>query len=333
MEPDRSLATTRGPSAAAALGVALAVLLAACDSTGPGPGVSPSATAGDDGTVSPGVSPTPTVTPLSREDYIVELGRAADRVRRAFDSVKAARSYDGLAVRLVRARTSVGRAADDLAALTPPEDAAVVHGDLIDALRGYAAVLVNLTGDVDTRDVCGAPSAMSRLGQAGAGRSLRSATKALAGAGYRLGGGIAPPPKPLPSRNLGTGSFIVPGVRTGRGTLTINNRRARDGVVTLTAVRSRAPAISVYVTGRSTFTVRGIEDGRYTAYTAQGADWDGDLGTFTRKCTFFRFSRPLTYTTTFTSTSIRYTTWTLTLGGGSTGGGGSDAIDPDDFPS
>jgi hypothetical protein len=330
VDPDRPVTPTRRTRAAAA-GVALALFLVACDSSGPDLGASPSATADVGGTVSPEPSPTPTVTPLSREDYIDELGRAARRVRAAFDLVKRARSYDGLGVRLVRARTSVGRAADALAALTPPEDAAAVHDELIDALRGYAAVLVNLAGDVDTREVCGAPSAMARLGRGGAGRRLRAATRDLARAGYRLGGAIAPSPKPLPGRSLRTGTFIVSGVRTGRGTLTIRNRQPLDGVVTLTANRSQAPAISVYVTGRSKYTVRGVRDGRYTAYTTQGADWDGDLGTFTRKCTFFRFASPLTYTTSFTSSAIRYTTWTLTLGG-SRGGGGTDAIDPDDFP-
>jgi hypothetical protein len=322
---------TRRTRAAAAVGVALALLLAACESTEPDLGASPSATADVAGTVSPEPSPTPTVTPLSRGEYIIELGRASGRVRTAFDSVKRARSYDGLGVRLVRARTSVGRVAETLNALTPPEDAAAVHGELVDALRGYSALLVNLAGDVDTREVCGAPSAMARLGQAAAGRRLRAATRALARTGYRLGGAIAPPPRPLPGRSLGTGTFIVSGVRTGRGTLTIRNRQPRDGVVTLTAGRSKSPAISVYVTGRSKFTVRGVRDGRYTAYTAQGVDWDSDLGTFTRKCTFFRFSEPLAYTTTFTSTAIRFTTWTLTLGG-SRGGGGTDAIDPDDYP-
>jgi hypothetical protein len=333
VDPDRPVAPSRRTRAAVAVGIGLALLLAACDSTGPALGASPSATATTDvgGTESPEPSPTPTVTPLSREEYIVELGRAAGRVRAAFDLVKRARSYNGLGVRLVRARTSVGRATDALAALTPPEDAAAVHDQFIDALSGYAAVLVNLAGDVDTREVCGAPSAMARLGQAGAGRRLRAATRGLARAGYRLGGAIAPPPKPLPGRSLRTGTFIISGVRTGRGTLTIRNRQQLDGVVTLTANRSQAPAISVYVTGRSKYTVRGVRDGRYTAYTTQGADWDRDLGTFTRRCTFFRFASPLTYTTSFTSSAIRYTTWTLTLGG-SRGGGGTDAIDPDDFP-
>jgi hypothetical protein len=126
-------------------------------------------------------------------------------------------------------------------------------------------------------------------------------------------------------RRLDNGQFVRAGSRTGRGELTIDNGGGQDGVVS-------SPAFSVYVRNGSKYTVKGIRDGTYEIFFTTGADWDSQNRTFTRDHTFQRFDDTLNFTTTKTSTEIRWSTWTITLHSVIGGTANASEVNPNDFP-
>jgi hypothetical protein len=73
-----------------------------------------------------------------------------------------------------------------------------------------------------------------------------------------------------------------------------------------------------------------IPDGTYDIFFTSGTDWDGNE--FTRSCTFQRFDKPATFTTTETQNEITYMHLTVVLY--PTPNGNSRVVDvpPDSFP-
>ncbi|MGH3802232.1 MAG: hypothetical protein ACRDTD_19265 [Pseudonocardiaceae bacterium] len=131
-------------------------------------------------------------------------------------------------------------------------------------------------------------------------------------------------------RRLDNGQFVRAGNRTGRGELTIGNGSDQDAVVSL--ARNKSPAFSVYVRNGSKYTVKGIRDGTYEVFFTTGADWDPQNRTFTRDRTLQRFDDTLNFTTTETSTEIRWSTWTITLHSVPGGTANTSKVNPNDFP-
>ncbi|MGH3774955.1 MAG: hypothetical protein ACRDRR_04350 [Pseudonocardiaceae bacterium] len=144
------------------------------------------------------------------------------------------------------------------------------------------------------------------------------------------GEGLAPAREASQDRRLDNGEFVRAGSRTGRGELTIDNGGGQDAVISLAT--SKNPAFSVYVRNGSKYTVKGIRDGTYEIFFTTGVDWDRQNRTFTRDRTLQRFDDTMKFTTTKTSTEIRWSTWTITLHSVIGGNANSREVNPNDFP-
>jgi len=100
----------------------------------------------------------------------------------------------------------------------------------------------------------------------------------------------------LPERRLVNGQLIDTMQRGGKGQLRVDNGTGHDAVVEL--VQAGKPVVSVYVATGLNTTVDDINDGSYELFYTSGTDWDGQLETFTRSCSFKRFQTPVNFTTT-----------------------------------
>jgi hypothetical protein len=246
------------------------------------------------------------------------LGRAAG-----------AHALDDLGDRLDVAGQAVDDAARGLEELGPPPNAERPHHDLLVALQKLSGDLDTVRSDIDSRHYCTASAALAGLGASKGLRAVPKALSGLAAAGYRTSY-RAPRTGSRTDRRKSTGSFVRSGSRNGRGELTIENGGGRDAVVSL--AKGKRTAFSVYVRKGATYKVRGVRDGTYTVYFTSGWDWDGAGKRFTRDCGFSRFDDPLTFTTTVTSTQIRWSTWQLTLQPVFGGNATTTDVDAGSFP-
>jgi hypothetical protein len=91
---------------------------------------------------------------LSKPEYEEKVQTVYAEVQLAFQSTRGAEGEE-LAGRIVLAQESLRHAADELAAVSPPEEVEVHHADLIEGMREYAdaldeAVRAASRNDVDT---------------------------------------------------------------------------------------------------------------------------------------------------------------------------------------
>ncbi|WP_055590226.1 hypothetical protein [Peterkaempfera griseoplana] len=304
------------------------LLLAACDSGGGAPAGGAGATGEGLPAPAPSTSaavPSPTPTPYGRS-----LAGLVDPVGRALGRAAAARSVGDLGDRLADARQAADDAARGLDDVGPPQNAAQPHRDLVAALTRLAADLESVRADLDRRHYCTASAALAGLGASQGLKALPGALSRLARAGYRTSY-RAPHTGARQDRRKSTGSYVHNGSRTGRGELTIENGGSQDAVISL--AKGKRTAYSVYVRKGADYKVRGVRDGTYTVYFTSGRDWDSKARRFTRDCGFSRFDDPLRFTTTVTSTQIRWSTWRLTLQPVFGGNATTSDLDEGSFPS
>ena len=102
----------------------------------------------------------------------------------------------------------------------------------------------------------------------------------------------------------------------GLGELRIDNPGATDGLVVL--VREAQAVIAAYVRAGEGYTITGIPDGMYTAFTSEGENWDGNA--FNSNVRRKQFSEPFLFQTT----PDEYSVWELNLD--------ADTVPPDQFP-
>jgi hypothetical protein len=307
--PTRSAA---GATAKAAMLLA-AALLAGCGSSG--------------GDVADSSGPA-----ASPDAYRQALAGAGKPVAAALAGTANAKTLRALAARLDDAEQAAGQAAEQLGAITSPEDVRAEHSELVQGFKQLNADLGGLRDAVEGRELCTASVVMARLGKADGLLAVRDASKVLAakggGQGYKVSL-VAPPPQGQPGRPS-NGQFVRQGSRTGRGELTIDNGGGRDAVITL-AVGKR-PTFAVYVRKGAKHTVTGIRDGAYHVFFTSGTDWDRKARAFGRDCSFDRFDDSMKFETTQTATQIEWSTWTITLQPVVGGNAATSEVDPDDFP-
>lgn len=128
-----------------------------------------------------------------------------------------------------------------------------------------------------------------------------------------------------------TGTFFTRSWEFGTGELSITNGHDRDAVAVL-AYPSLVVHSAVYIRTGDSFTITGIQDGNYYLYFMLGSDWDGSIGKFTHDKSFFRFSRSLPFTTTWTDDGYQYTIYELTLHPVRGGNAVTNAVEEEDFP-
>lgn len=270
-------------------------------------------------------APAELAAPVSVQEYQELLTRATAPLPAAFESVEKARKQGALAQRLGRAEKVVAKAAASLAEVTPPEDVAGAHAELVKGLQGLTGALEKAGAAVEARSLCVASSVMARLGEARAAPGLRAAVKALRDKGYEVEK-LVPRAVPMANRRLASGELLVPVEGYGPGGLTIENGLGRDAVALL--VEGKRTVASVYVRRESQAEIRGIPDGTYRLFFTIGNDWDAKLDRFTRMCEFKRFDDEFV----FESAGYTITSWSVTLHPVVGGGAASSEVDPDEFP-
>jgi outer membrane murein-binding lipoprotein Lpp len=268
----------------------------------------------------------PHATPVSPEAYQTGLRADGDALKAAVDGIGATPPLQPLESQVDSAASAVRAAAQRLTTIVPPTQYAAAQANLVSALDQLASQLSELGTQVQSRNLCAAPSVMATLSSLPGADALRRAAPTLGSAGADLAAAL-PAPEPLPDRRENNGTVLrAPG--SGSGEITAENVPDHDTVVTLSQ-DGRAIG-SFYVARGETAQMDNIPDGTYDIFFTSGADWDGNE--FTRSCTFQRFDKTATFTTTETPHKITYTKLTVILYPTVNGNSQTVNVPPDSFP-
>jgi hypothetical protein len=282
----------------------------------------------DGGNLAAGTStPSPTAPPqLSSSDYQQLLTTTDTDLGTGFAALRSARRPVAVHDAANALSLSAQIAADRLVGVTPPDNVKSVNAQLATDLSDLASMLSKTAAAADVQDVCTASSALADVTAADATANLRTDIQALVAASYTFGAFL---PDPVKSTNRRAANGYLKRISNrGLGQLKINNSGSMDTVVSLVP-RSGSKAVgTVYVRGKGRFTVTGVRDGTYRIFVTSGVDWDASLKSFTRTCDFRKFDDTLKFSTT----STRFTVWTITLQATTGGNTASSAVDPDEFP-
>ncbi|MFI6825421.1 hypothetical protein ACIBJE_31395 [Micromonospora sp. NPDC050187] len=274
----------------------------------------------------PSVAPSPSVAPVTPDQYQTVLTSTDQALNAGFRTLAAAKSPTAVRTATSGLATTAGTQRRALAEMVPPASVATAHDTLVEALDDLAAALTG-TGSATSGQACLGPAAVARVSRERAADQLRAAAKALATAdptrAYQVGS-FLPKKTKDGNRRLSNGSYVKR-TKGGLGQLKIENGGA-DAVISI--ARGKTAVTRVYVRGKSTFTVRGVRDGTYQIFMTSGKDWDARSKAFSRDCDFEKFDDPLTFRTT----SRTYTGWTVSLTPVVGGNASTSSVDPDQFP-
>jgi hypothetical protein len=273
-------------------------------------------------------TPSPTAPPqLSTLDYQQLLTATDTELGTGFAALRRARKPAAVHSAANALSLSAQVAADRLMDVTPPDTAQSVNSRLATDLSDFASMLSKTAAAADQQEVCTAASAIVDVTAADATARLRDDIQTLAAASYTFGS-FLPEPVKRTNRRAANG-YLKRISNRGLGQLKINNSGTMDTLVSLVP-RSGSKAVGIaYVRGKGKFTLTGVRDGTYRIFVTSGVDWDASLRTFTRTCDFRKFDD----TMKFSTTSTRFTVWTITLQTTSGGNTPTSAVDPDQFPS
>lgn len=265
-------------------------------------------------------------TPVSPQAYQTELRTEGDALRAALDGIRAAPPGEPLARQVESAAAVVRAAAQRLATTAAPAQYVTAQADLVAAFAQLASQLSDLGAQVQSRQLCTAPSVVATLSTLPGVDALRRAASALGPAGAGLSA-AAPAPEPLPDRRRSNGTVLrAPG--SGEGEITAENGTDHDAVITIS--QDGSVVGSFYVAHGETARMANIPDGTYDIFYASGADWDG--GQFTRSCVFWRFDKTAAFTTTKTQSGIQYVKFSITLRPVPNGNTQLVDVPPESFP-
>lgn len=274
----------------------------------------------------PSAPPSPTVDPAA---YKRSLAQTVRPVNQALVAVANARGLPALSATIGKAQTALGKAAQDLEALSPPDAAAAEHSALALALSELGADLGGVSDAVSGKELCAPSSVLSQLGKARGMTSVPAATKSLTTKGFPVNV-VLPKTPPMQTRRLPNGDYLRRGSTSGRGSLTIQNGTDTDTVITL--AKGKSPSSAVYVRANGSFEIKGVRDAKYTVFYTTGQDWDAASRSFTRKCGFKKFDESLNFTTDRRGNFIYYSRFSLTLQPVIGGNATTSEVDPKDFP-
>jgi hypothetical protein len=226
---------------------------------------------------------------MRREACQAELRADGGALTAALDRIEAAPPLAPLASQVGSAASAVRAAAQRLTTIVPPTPYAAAQSDLVSALDQLASQLSGVQAQVQSRELCAAPSVMATLSPLPGADALRRVAPRLGPAGADLTAAL-PASEPLPDRRKNNEAVLL-APDSGRDRMTVENGPDHGSVVTL-AQDGRAVA-SLYVTQGETALMSYIPDGTYGIFFTSGADWDGRE--FTRSCTFQRFDKPVTF--------------------------------------
>jgi hypothetical protein len=222
-------------------------------------------------------------------------------------------------------------AKEQLGALAVPaaasEDNLTLYQDLAAASDDLASLGTGSDGQGGT--ACAAANPAVEVGALESFGTLATQVKQLAADGYPTGLTVPAFPRQQ-ARRLANGTYLRNVDRSGEGRLTVENGGSGDAVVTLS--RGSAHSFSIYLRKNGSFTVKGVRDGSYTVYFATGTDWDAKKKGFTSGCGYEKFDKQLKFTTTYKSSYVEYTTYTISLYGVAGGTASTSSVPPGQFP-
>lgn len=123
----------------------------------------------------------------------------------------------------------------------------------------------------------------------------------------------------------------------GIGNMTIDNTGGDADVVSILTYRnSNRTLIAVYIRQGTSTKLRKFADGDYTMYIHSGGNWDPGTRRFTENTDYWKFTDPITFTTTQRRSGSTYTTvytdWTVRIYPSIAGNAESEPVAKDNFP-
>jgi hypothetical protein len=266
---------------------------------------------------------------MSPSAYRAQLAAAARPLNAALAALPQSRAMTALAGRLAIAEHAADGAVTRLGRVDAPRPVRTENARLIAGLRQLATDLGTVREAVGDQTLCATSVTLSSIDRRPGVREFAVATKALRTKGYRFAAAVPAAPAhgtPQPA----TGTFLKSADRSGHGQLTIENGSDGDAVLSLAVAHNAL--ISVFVRKGANYEIDGINDGTYSIYYSGGSEWDGSINGFARSCSFSKFDKPLTFSTTSSGYFEQYSTWTLTLfpvfGGNAT----TSRVSPQNYP-
>jgi hypothetical protein len=272
-------------------------------------------------------TPSPTATPATAAQY-AELLAAADAALGADFRRLNVNHPESVAAQVA---TTIEVQVAKLRAVQPPAAAAATNTQLTQELAGLGDLVSGIGADQD-KPACPAAATTpygTLLASAWAGR-IHQDSLALAKADptFVFGTFLPAAPKVTTTRPA-NGSFVKKAGKHGIGKLKIKNGGGSDMAISVVPAKGKkTPLFTVYVRGKSSYTVTRVSAGTYLIYYTSGAGWNPARKGFTSKCDFSKFDD----TFPFKGYPI-IDTWQITmtpvLGGNAT----TSDVDPDAFPS
>ncbi|MEU7908263.1 hypothetical protein [Actinoplanes sp. NPDC049118] len=271
-----------------------------------------------------------TTAPLAPEQYVLALASADTAIGSTFGKLNTADSAV-FAKAAPAAAGAIRAESEKLRAIEPPAGAETAHEQLTLELGSMGDMIEE---SASAKQDCPAASPWTSLLQSGWAEGIREDARKLAVADpqYKFGKFLPAAPKET-NRRLKTGTFVKRSSSSGRGHLKIKNG-PDDTTISLVPTKGKKPkpVFTVYVRAGGTYTAKGVRDGTYRVYTASGADWNAAKKGFMRDCSFSKFDDTFKFTTTFTSTSVSASIWTITLSSVIGGNASTTDVDPNSFP-
>ncbi|MFC6611959.1 hypothetical protein ACFQFC_33830 [Amorphoplanes digitatis] len=263
-------------------------------------------------------------TPVNPEQYVQALASADTAIGAAFGTLKTADNA-AFAKAAPAAAGTIRAESEKLRAIEAPSGAETAHEQLTLELGSMGDMIEESAA---AKPDCPAASPWNTMLQSGWAEGVREDARKLAVADPRYAFGKFLPAAPKETnRRLKTGKILKRSGPGGRGHLKIKNGDD-DAAISLVPAKGKKPVVTVYVRGGGSYTVKGVRDGTYRIYKASGADWNADKKGFTRDCSFSRIEDTFKYTTT----SVAYTIWSVTLTPVLGGNAKTSELDPDSFP-
>jgi hypothetical protein len=217
----------------------------------------------------------------------------------------------------------------ELRAVPPPPATTTVHTQLTADLSGLGDMIQRIGTD-DAQPSCPAVAGtpyVSLLLSPWANR-IRADAGTLARIDPAFVFGKFLPPEPVvPVSRPATGTFITPPQRRGSGKLKIDNDGGDTAVSVVRVDGGAAPLFTVYVRGKSDYTVANVAAGTYRIYYATGADWNPQRKGFLKDCAFSRFDDTFAF-----RAAPAISTWQITMTPVAGGNSSTSEVDPDSFP-
>jgi hypothetical protein len=285
------------------LGATLTLLALIGTGCGPGggSGSAPDPAPPSSSTVESAPTTPPPPQPLAKDAYQKVLTGTESAIRKAFDTVMAAKSLAEVKTAADGLDAVLTKQASTFAATFPPDAAALVHRDA----TGLLAAQADFEPTKAEANECGIKpneteqliQAKQQIHQTLPGEEVKETTAAFKKAGFSWGSKLLPARPETPKgkkRRADNGEIVDRNGSRGSNLLQITNDTDGDVVIAAVTKNPKKPMASIYVRAGKVTTLEGLAAKTYTVYYKSGTDWDDDKGTFTRNCSFSKFRQKFT---------------------------------------